>query len=184
MGMTRQEFIDDVTTWYELLEFCYDEDCNICEDIVDSDMYDEYIDDELYDKIRNSGDKWWEIKDWLNGIPTGYDYYDRYNECGVDEYDFDHYKDDVLDWGDSNEVWDEDEEEEEDFEEDFDEEEDEELEEIDYNGFFDENFESTQGSYVRVTVEVSESESQKSAKPEPEPEPEFGSIEELLKPAF
>lgn len=182
MSMTRQEFVDDVTTWWELIDFCNDEGCDYCEDIVDEDAYNEYIDDSLYDKVRNGHEGWQDIYEWLEGFPTGYEFYDRYNDCGVD-YDFDSYKNDVLNWGDECGIWEEDEEEEEEFDEDL-EEDEEELEEIDYNEFFDDDFESTQGSYVRITVEVSQPEPQKPAEPEPEPEPEFGSIDELLKPAF
>lgn len=31
--MTRNDFLNDVTEWWELLDFCSDEGCNICEDI-------------------------------------------------------------------------------------------------------------------------------------------------------
>lgn len=41
--MTRNDFLNDVTEWWELLDFCSDEDCNICEDIIDSDQLDEYV---------------------------------------------------------------------------------------------------------------------------------------------
>ena len=41
--MTRNDFLNDVTEWWELLDFCSDEGCNICEDIIDSDQLDEYV---------------------------------------------------------------------------------------------------------------------------------------------
>ena len=37
--MTRNEFIDNITEWYELKDFCNDFDCDICEDIYDDDDY-------------------------------------------------------------------------------------------------------------------------------------------------
>lgn len=45
--MTRQDFIDGITTWAELLDFCYNEECDICEDIVSNDTMCEEIDDDL-----------------------------------------------------------------------------------------------------------------------------------------
>ena len=39
--MTRNEFIDNITEWCELKDFCNDFDCDICEDIYDDDDYDE-----------------------------------------------------------------------------------------------------------------------------------------------
>lgn len=186
MSMTRQEFIDDVTTWWELIDFCNDEGCDICEYVYSSDVYDDIINEDLQERVNH--ESWQSIYDWLEGLPTGYDYYDTYDDyVGLDDnWDFDRYKEDVLEWADNDgAIWDEEPEEEEEGEElddEFDEEDEEELEEINYNEFFDEDFEKTQSSYVRIEIEVSVPE--KPAEPEPEPEPEFGSIEELLKPAF
>ena len=185
MSMTRQEFIDDVTTWWELIDFCNDEGCDICEYVYSSDVYDDLINEDLQEMVKH--ESWQSIYDWLEDLPSGYDYYDTYDDyVGLDNnWDFDRYKEDVLEWADNDgTIWDEpeEEEEEEELDDEFDEEDEEELEEINYNEFFDEDFEKTQSSYVRIEIEVSVPE--KPAEPEPEPEPEFGSIEELLKPAF
>ena len=66
---------------------------------------------------------WREILDTLQGYDgdSGYDYYlkNDYGEfegLGIYE-DFTSYKDDVLDWGDDNDIWDEDDEDEDEDEE-------------------------------------------------------------------
>ena len=84
--MTRNDFLNDVTEWWELLDFCSDEGCNICEDIIDSDQLDGYY--------------------RMNG---SFDY------DGMDENDFDSYKEDVLEWGDNNGVWEDEPDDEDDF---------------------------------------------------------------------
>lgn len=112
--MTRQDFIDDITSWYELIDFCNDENCDVCSDIVDDDYKDEYVNDHLVDWARNN--TWRELLSILDDIPDGYDFYriDGYGEIeGLDNYsDFEEYKDNVLDWMDYMERWDDDEEEE------------------------------------------------------------------------
>ena len=108
--MTRQEFIDNVTTWSELLYFCYDENIDFCEDVYTEDAKDEYFDDILVDMARDAG-SWQELYDRLEEIPTGYDYYirDDYGDFeGADDDDFDSHYEDVLEYMDCNEYWDDD----------------------------------------------------------------------------
>lgn len=110
--MTRNEFLNDVITFGELKDFCYDYDCTMLEDVYDEEGRDDYINECLMDWARD--DSWQELYSRLDGIPTGYDWYryDDYGEwCGLDDGDFEEYKDDVLEWGDDNDIWDEDEEE-------------------------------------------------------------------------
>lgn len=124
--MTRAEFYENVTTWWDLKNFCSDEDCDICNDIYDEEGRDDYINDCLMDWARD--DSWSELLARLEDIPTGYDYY-RYNDyCeweGLDDGDFDELRDEVAEWMDENGYWDDEEEEQEDDEEEpFDDEED------------------------------------------------------------
>ena len=108
--MTRQEFIDNVTTWSELLDFCYDENIDFCEDVYTEDAKDEYFDDILVDMARDAG-CWQELYNRLEEIPTGYDYYirDDYGDFeGADDDDFDSHYEDVLEYMDDNEYWDDD----------------------------------------------------------------------------
>lgn len=129
--MTRQEFLDDVYDFRELMNFCYDNDCGICDDIYDDESKDEYINEHLSDMTDNADD-WQSLYRTLDDIPTGYDYYrlDDYDDFnGLDDDDFDDYKNDVLEWMDDNEYWDEDEDDEEEYfppEEEYSEEEDDE----------------------------------------------------------
>ena len=44
--MTRNEFIDNITEWYELKDFCSDFDCDVCEDIYDDDSLEEEPDED------------------------------------------------------------------------------------------------------------------------------------------
>ena len=112
--MTRNDFLNNVTEWWELLDFCSDEGCYICEDIIDSDQLDEYVEED----IRDTNYSWRDIRDSLSEIPTGYGYYrmnGSFDYDGMDENDFDSYKDDVLEWGDNNGVWEDEPDEDDDF---------------------------------------------------------------------
>lgn len=112
--MTRNEFIEEVNSWQELIDFCNDEGCSYCEDVYDEYVRDEYIDDMLVDMARNA-EGWKDLYGELENIPTGDGYYIR-NDYGeweeADDYEFDEYKENVLEWADDREVWDDDEEEE------------------------------------------------------------------------
>ena len=119
--MKRQEFIDEVCYWYQLIDFCSDEGCDFCENIYSDEERDDAINEDLYEWVRNM--TWREILDTLQGYDgdSGYDYYlkNDYGEFeGLNNYeDFTSYKDDVLDWGDDNDIWDEDDEDEDEDEE-------------------------------------------------------------------
>lgn len=61
--MTRNEFIDNITEWCELKDFCNDFDCDICEDIYDDDDYDDSVEEDIRDAIADYG--WRDIRDFL-----------------------------------------------------------------------------------------------------------------------
>ena len=112
--MTRQNFIDSINYWSELLEFCYDEDCDVCEDIYSEDARDGRINEDLVDMARDNN--WREMYDILDSIPEGHNYYrqDGYGDwVGVDD-EFNDYKNQVLEWMDDGGYWEEEDEEEED----------------------------------------------------------------------
>lgn len=117
--MTRDEFLENVNDWYELRDFCDDVGCDYCEDVYDDEGRDDYINECLMDWARN--DSWYELRDRLADIPTGYEFY-RIDDCGdwrsLDDSDFDQYKQEVLEWMDDNEYWDEEEDDE--YDDDFD----------------------------------------------------------------
>lgn len=113
--MTRTEFIENVQNWWELLDFCNDEGCDICDDVYDDDSKDQYINETLVDTARNVDD-WRDLLQTLSDIPYGYDCYRLDGYCdfvGLDDEDFESYKDDVLEWGDDRDIWEDEEEEEE-----------------------------------------------------------------------
>lgn len=110
--MTRREFIDDVTTWGELILFCSEEGCDICENIYTEEDKDSYINDYLTDMVERAGYDWRTLYSMLEDIPSGDDWY------YMDEYDgefryadddvFDDHKRDMLEWMDDCDRWDED----------------------------------------------------------------------------
>lgn len=109
--MTRQEFLDEITTWYDLIEWCNNHGCSYCDNIYSDEARDEYINDNLVDMARDND--WYDLRDILCGLPTGYDYWlrDEYGDWyGVDD-EFAEYFDEVLEWADENNEFDESEEE-------------------------------------------------------------------------
>ena len=106
--MTRQEFIEDVNSFGDLVSFCVDEGIeDLCGDVYDAG----YLNDILIESIGNMRD-WEEVRDFLMNIPTRCDYYreDGYGGYEDADYSFDDYKNEVLQHMDENEAWDEDEE--------------------------------------------------------------------------
>ena len=119
--MTRSYFLDCVTEWGELIELCREYDCDICEDIIDDDELNEYVDSD----VSNTDYGWRSIRDFLADVPTGYDYYrcdGSFDYVGLDDSDFEDYKSRVLDWMDEDDLWEpeEGEDEDEDFDPDYD----------------------------------------------------------------
>lgn len=110
--MTRSEFIEDITSWGELLEFCSEEDCDVCENIHDDSELDTIMNDYIAEYAREYD--WYALRDYLREIPTGYSFYREngmFDWDGLDDDDFDDYKDDVLRWADNNDVFEEEDEE-------------------------------------------------------------------------
>lgn len=110
--MTRTDFIDDVTTTYDLIDFCVENDItDFINDIVDDEQKDDSIDEYLRENAGSS-DNWREVRDILDDVPTGYEYY-RYNGVddiqGFDSYDFEALKDEVLRYCDTHDIFEEDE---------------------------------------------------------------------------
>ena len=119
--MTRAEFIDTVNEWWELIDFCSDENCEICNDVYSDDDRDSYIDERLSDIADSIGD-WRSLRDELYNITTGYDYY-LYNGwtdwIGLTDEDFEEFKQRVLVWMDNGDYWEEEEDEEEFFDDEY-----------------------------------------------------------------
>ncbi len=107
--MTRDYFIENVGTWDELISVCRDNDLNECCDVYTDDDRDAEIDEALEDMSRTEG--WRDVLGWLENIPTGYNYYIRYDDAwdGTDDGDylFTQYKEHVLSRIDEDGLWDE-----------------------------------------------------------------------------
>lgn len=105
--MTRQEFLDDVNSFYELIDFCQNERLDICDDIYDADTANEIIMERLGD-YRN----WQDAYRFLDDIPVDCEYYheDGYGDFEDADDMFEDYKDDVLSAMDDGDYWDEEEE--------------------------------------------------------------------------
>lgn len=107
--MYRQDFVDGITTWCELLDFCYENDCDSCADIETADSYSDWIDNNLVSWARN--DTWQDLLERLRDLENndGYDYYvwDDYDSVyrPADDRDFETYKGYVLTWGDEEGIW-------------------------------------------------------------------------------
>ena len=109
--MTRQEFLDEVGCWGDLIDVCSEHGCDDCDNIYSDSSRDYEIEEDLYEMVRDCS--WREVLDALQTYDreSGYDYYLRneYGEFeGLNDYeDFTLYKDGVLHWGDVNDIWDE-----------------------------------------------------------------------------
>ena len=141
--MTREEFLDNVNDWDELLDFCYDNDIYTCEDIHTDAQKDEYIEDNLVEWARTN--TWKELYNILDDIPDEGSWY-VINDYGdiweATDDDFEDYKQRTLEKCDDGELFDEEEPYEEDDIEDYtldeEEEEDEEIEpEMPFAVFFE-----------------------------------------------
>lgn len=111
--MTRQDFIDNVNTYYDLVDFCQEIDYYV-DGIYSEDERDDLIYEEIIDMVRSCS--WNEIKNYLDDMPEGYDYYYK-NEwgewIGYDYDQIDEFKELVLDYADENDLFDRDDEEDE-----------------------------------------------------------------------
>lgn len=119
--MRRSEFIDDVTLFCELRDFCYDNDISRLDEYFDSDD----LDDNVYEDMRNCDYSWTDLRDALRCIPEGYDFYYRegyFDYTGCDNTDFESLKDEVLEIMDNRGDWDYEEDDEDEDDEDYDEE--------------------------------------------------------------
>lgn len=106
--MTREEFVRDICSWYDLVEFCIDEGYDeLVDDIYSEESRDEDLDNEISYMAREVS-SWMELRDVLDSIPEGYEYYkkDGWDWYGLDQYDFSERKDDILQKLDDDEYWD------------------------------------------------------------------------------
>lgn len=111
--MTRDEFCE-LREWSDIIDFCREYNLSFCDYVYDSEAYDDEINEEL--ERRAQEDSWYEVKDWLDSLDSGYDYYikDGWGDFeGASNGDFDRICEEILDYCDDEGLWDEEEEEEE-----------------------------------------------------------------------
>jgi hypothetical protein len=111
--MTRAEF-DEIDNWYDLKDFDNEIECYYCEDIIHRDDFDEMVNEEIVDAIRDCSWYWQDILCALREIPQGYDFYIRNGTLDyvyADDDDFERYKDDVCEYAERHGDFDDDEEE-------------------------------------------------------------------------
>lgn len=109
--MTRQEFLDNIEDFSDLLNFCSEYGLYTMEDVIDN--VSECVSEDLREYAYEFS--WTEIRDWLNGIEDGGSWYRRdgcFDYCCIDDC-FDEWKGYVLQDADEDGVFDDEEEEEE-----------------------------------------------------------------------
>lgn len=65
--MTRNEFLDTVNDWYELIEFCNDVGCSYCDDVYSEESMNDDINERLTDWAQEC--TWQELYSRLDDIP-------------------------------------------------------------------------------------------------------------------
>lgn len=100
--MTRQEFIDSILEFDDLIPFCEDRGLSQCENIYSRSDFDTMIDRDIEQFLE---DRYWcDLRDWLNIIPDCEWYEKCYDDW--DEPDFEHVKESVLREMDGRHLWD------------------------------------------------------------------------------
>lgn len=74
--MTRQEFLDSIESFSDLINFCNENDGYqaYTQNIYNNEDYDMEICRRISEYSNN--DRWEEIRDWLDNLPCGCDYYE------------------------------------------------------------------------------------------------------------
>lgn len=106
--MTRQEFINNIHSWGDLILFCIEAGCYECDEIYTYEDMCDNINRNLVG-IASESESWQDLLNCLESINTSYEYYlrdDWGDWVGLDERDFEEYKNSVLIWGDDDDYWD------------------------------------------------------------------------------
>ena len=108
--MTKEQFYDEVYDFGTLRSFCWDQGYDeFVNDIMDESEYDTSVCEEIRDMTYNYG--WDEVKNWLNELPSGYDYYrkdDNGEYEGLSDQYFNLIRDELEEQLDRNGFFDED----------------------------------------------------------------------------
>lgn len=91
--MTRTEFEEDITSWYELIDFCNENDLRSCDNIYDSEQVVEIIRDET--RSEGVGGVLWLVNN-IYEPDAEYFYYGDSGIENLDDYDFERFKTNVF----------------------------------------------------------------------------------------
>ena len=112
--MTREEWIEEIDSLSALIDWCRDN--SECEDVFEDFIYEDDLDEYIADDIRNFDWEWYDLRDNLNNISTGYPWYridGSFDYVGFREYEYDEFKDTVLECLDEEGYFDDEDEDEE-----------------------------------------------------------------------
>lgn len=106
--MTREEWLDSIDDLCELRDFCLENQ------ILEDEFYDIFTYDSLEDYVRddmqyNDTGSWIQLRDYLDDIPTGYEWYRRngaFDYEGLDTYDYEGFRDMVEQYMLENDLFD------------------------------------------------------------------------------
>ncbi len=104
--MTRAEFDETIADFADLKDFCFQQDCDLMDNVYCEGDMDDYINEEL--RYARDYGPWWDLRDILNDIETGYNWYLHDGGLNFEPIDdrFELYFDDVLRWAEDNDVFD------------------------------------------------------------------------------
>lgn len=96
--MTLNEWWDTINDFNDLISWCRDNEMfeEEVENIIDDDSYDDYVNED----ISNYYYGWRDLRDALDGLPCGYDWYrvdGMFDYVGLDDSDFEDIKQDICD---------------------------------------------------------------------------------------
>lgn len=104
--MTKNEFLQDITEWSELLDFCKETNCPLCDDIIPEENLNPHVIKEI--KIATENMTWQNLKEQLNEIDDLCDFYlhkDGFSFLEAAEIVFEERKKAVSQWGETNHLF-------------------------------------------------------------------------------
>lgn len=106
----RSDFINNVTDWRDIIEFCVNNDLDIPTTLYDNDELNDYIEENLEELARNY--YWTEVLEVLQNIPQGFDFYIKEEDSFMEfsparQSDFNLIKNEILELMDDMNGWDE-----------------------------------------------------------------------------
>ena len=107
--MTKSEFLSDVRDFWDLRDFCCDADSYYFDDIFEEGAKDDYV-NEYLSSLGGRPD-WRDVKDYLNDVPDGESEWYRLDDysgfVALDCDDFSNMKNEVMEWAEDNDIFDE-----------------------------------------------------------------------------